>query len=198
MSRSTPKPKPQSGIAPTAFMGKQKKQRPATAKSGVKANATKKGKRGDKLTVKQEKFARAYVECGNASEAYRRAYNAKRMKPETINNNAHVLLKNNEIATMVAKLQERALQRHDVTVDSITLELEEALQLAKKIEQPATMVAAALAKAKLHGLVVDRKELSGKDGAPIQFETNEADDLDAARRVAIMLHQAGRADRAVH
>lgn len=37
-----------------------------------------------KLTIKQEAFARAYVETGNASEAYRRAYDAARMKPEVI------------------------------------------------------------------------------------------------------------------
>ena len=37
-----------------------------------------------KLTIKQEAFARAYVETGNASEAYRLAYDAARMKPEVI------------------------------------------------------------------------------------------------------------------
>ena len=37
-----------------------------------------------KLTAKQEAFARAYVETGNASEAYRRAYNAENMKQESI------------------------------------------------------------------------------------------------------------------
>ncbi|MGU9998175.1 terminase small subunit, partial [Bordetella avium] len=37
------------------------------------------------LTPKQEAFALAYVETGNASEAYRRAYSAERMKPETVN-----------------------------------------------------------------------------------------------------------------
>ena len=37
-----------------------------------------------KLTIKQEAFARAYVETGNASEAYRRAYNAENMKQESI------------------------------------------------------------------------------------------------------------------
>ena len=46
------------------------------------------------MTPKQENFARLYVETGNASEAYRRAYDTGRMKPETINNNAHMALKN--------------------------------------------------------------------------------------------------------
>jgi len=30
------------------------------------------------LTVKQEKFAHAYLECGNTSEAYRKAYDCKK------------------------------------------------------------------------------------------------------------------------
>ena len=37
-----------------------------------------------KLTPKQEKFAQVYVETSNASEAYRQAYDALKMKPETI------------------------------------------------------------------------------------------------------------------
>lgn len=41
------------------------------------------------LTIKQEKnFCLYHVETGNASEAYRRAYNTDGMKPETINRRA--------------------------------------------------------------------------------------------------------------
>ena len=35
------------------------------------------------LTPKQEAFCLAYMETGNASEAYRRAYDADNMKPAT-------------------------------------------------------------------------------------------------------------------
>jgi phage terminase small subunit len=31
----------------------------------------------DKLTPKQERFVQAYIETGNATEAYRQAYDAK-------------------------------------------------------------------------------------------------------------------------
>ena len=44
------------------------------------------------MTPKQEHFARLYVETGNASEAYRQAYNAENMKPETVTNEAYKLL----------------------------------------------------------------------------------------------------------
>lgn len=38
-----------------------------------------------KLSVKQENFCNYYIECGNASEAYRRAYSCSNMKDESIN-----------------------------------------------------------------------------------------------------------------
>lgn len=37
------------------------------------------------LTPKQETFCLAYIETGNASEAYRQAYDAENMKPDTVN-----------------------------------------------------------------------------------------------------------------
>ena len=52
----------------------------------------------NQLTPKQEKFAQVYVECGNASEAYRQAYNAENMQDdsnpnnEDINNNSYYIL----------------------------------------------------------------------------------------------------------
>ena len=49
------------------------------------------------LTLKQEKFINKYLECGNASEALRYAYDCSRMKEATINKRASELLKNGEI-----------------------------------------------------------------------------------------------------
>ena len=58
-----------------------------------------------RLTPKQEKFCLKYVETGNASEAYRQAYNARGMKPETVNRSAFELLENRKISARVAELQ---------------------------------------------------------------------------------------------
>lgn len=55
------------------------------------------------MTPKQEQFARLYVETGNASEAYRQAYNADNMKPETVTNEAYKLLQDHDISAMVDK-----------------------------------------------------------------------------------------------
>lgn len=61
-----------------------------------------------KLTPKQEAFCQAFIETGNASEAYRRAYNAEKMKAETINVKACELLKNGKVAVRVEQLQAKA------------------------------------------------------------------------------------------
>ncbi len=61
------------------------------------------------LTPKQEAFCLAYLKTGNASEAYRQAYSAKNMKPETINNKASALLKKGEIGARLEHLNKSAV-----------------------------------------------------------------------------------------
>lgn len=56
------------------------------------------------LTPKQENFCREYIKCGNASEAYRKAYNCQNMKPESINRKASELLDNVKITARVQEL----------------------------------------------------------------------------------------------
>lgn len=70
-----------------------------------------------KLTAKQEAFARAYVETGNGSEAYRRAYNAQNMKQETIAKKACGLLKQENVRGMVDQLREEAKRAFHVTTE---------------------------------------------------------------------------------
>ena len=50
------------------------------------------------LTEKQQRFTMHYVEHGNATRAYRDAYNAERMSDKTVNEAASRLLKNSKIA----------------------------------------------------------------------------------------------------
>ena len=61
---------------------------------------------GKGLTIKQEKFCTKYLECGNASEAYRYAYNTSRMSEDTICNSAYKLLQNGEITARIAYLKD--------------------------------------------------------------------------------------------
>lgn len=57
------------------------------------------------LNPKQERFTQLYVETGNASEAYRQAYNSK-AKPEVVNVKACELLKTGKISVRVRQLRE--------------------------------------------------------------------------------------------
>jgi phage terminase small subunit len=122
------------------------------------------------LTPKQEAFAQAYVETSNASEAYRRSYNAENMKPESIHVNACKLLGDAKVALRVEELREELRQKHRVTVDDILRELEEARTMAMTGERPQTaaMVAATMGKAKVLGLITDKAEVTGANGQPVQ------------------------------
>ncbi len=106
------------------------------------------------LTVKQEKFCQAYVETGNASEAYRMAYATDKMKATSINSKAYELLNNGEVTVRVAQLQQEHRTKHDITVSDLLKELEEARQKALSAETPqaSAAVAATMGKARLTGL----------------------------------------------
>ena len=109
------------------------------------------------MTPKQADFVRWYFELGNASEAYRRAYNSTG-KSNTLHRKANELLKHPLIKAEVQKMQQAASQRNDVTIDNVVDELEEARQVAKQSGNAAAMVSATLGKAKVLGLVVDKQE----------------------------------------
>lgn len=121
------------------------------------------------LTPKQEAFALAYVETGNASEAYRRSYNAEKMKPEVIAVKASELLAHGKVSVRVKELQADLAERHKLTVDDLLRELEEARTAALTAEtaQSSAAVAATMGKAKLLGLDKQVIEHTGKDGGPV-------------------------------
>ena len=113
------------------------------------------------LTIKQEKFCMVYVETGNASEAYRQAYNAKNMKEASINVNASKLLADAKVALRIKELKSGHAKRHELTIDDLVDELEEARQAALLAESPqsSAAVSATMGKAKLLGLVVDKSDV---------------------------------------
>lgn len=125
------------------------------------------------LTPKQEKFCQKYIELGNASQAYRLAYpSSQKWKENVVHSKASELLKNGKVLARVSELQEEHRERHDITVDSLTQMLIDDRQLAYQVGNPSAAVAAVNGIAKLHGLVIDKKSHTGKDGGPIQVEGN--------------------------
>lgn len=121
------------------------------------------------LTPKQEAFCLTYIETGNASEAYRKSYDCSKMANESVNRLAKKELDKIKIRSRVDELQNEHKQRHNLTVDDLLRELEEARTLAKAKENPAAMAQATMGKAKilgfdkqLHEVKADLRELPSK------------------------------------
>ena len=117
------------------------------------------------LTLKQEAFAKAYLETGNASAAYRRAYNAGNMKEESIWRKAKECMDNGKVAARINQLKGVHQKRHDITVDKLTFMTMAAYDLAmtEGVAAPSAAVKASEFLGKLHGLVVERREVTLKD-----------------------------------
>jgi phage terminase small subunit len=127
-------------------------------------------KRKRKFSDKMEKFCLAYVETANAAESYRIAYSTSNMAAATIGREGYKLLQLPQIQERLGELRERVMDRHQITVDSLLLELEEARKAALGAETPQTSaaVAATMGKAKLMGLDKKIVEISGKNGGDIK------------------------------
>lgn len=68
-------------------------------------------------------FAETYVQTGNASEAYRTAYDAERMKPASVEVAASQLLHNHKVTIRVRQLQAQVAEKHEITRDWIVSRL---------------------------------------------------------------------------
>lgn len=134
------------------------------------------------LTAKQEKFCRGVAKGLNYSDAYREAYNAGKMKPESVNRLATELMKNIKIASRVEELKQKAAEGIKYTVEDSFRKLSEiqALALARKrkfgIADPdlTNAIKAEELKGKLKGLYVEKREISGGlDLTPFKIDVVE-------------------------
>jgi phage terminase small subunit len=116
------------------------------------------------LTQKQEKAAQHFVEHGNKSDAYRHAYSTKNFTAKSINEKASQLFSLVKVKSRVKELQAATLKRHEITVDSLAAEYDEAKELALKIERPEAAIKAIDGKARITGhdkKVIDLKSSDG-------------------------------------
>ncbi len=75
------------------------------------------------LTIKQEKFCNKYLECGNASEAYRYAYNCLKMSDNSVWCNASQLLSDTKVIQRIKELQSSFQKRTEITKERVLNEL---------------------------------------------------------------------------
>jgi phage terminase small subunit len=116
------------------------------------------------LRPKHQRFVAEYLIDLNATQAAIRAGYSARTAGEI----GYELLKKPEIAAAVAKGQQKAIERCEVTRDTIARQLDDDRGLAHKVKQAGAAVSASVAKAKLFGLMREQLEHTGKDGGPIQ------------------------------
>lgn len=113
------------------------------------------------LTPKQENFCLAYLETGNASEAYRRSYNASRMKPEAVSVAAFRLTENAKITLRLAELRKPAVQRAQITLEGHLRDLMTLRNAAAEREQYSAAITAEVNRGKAAGIYVDKVDLTG-------------------------------------
>ena len=127
---------------------------------------------GQTLTPKQSAFAGFVAEGSNYTEAYRKAYNAKKMTSGAIHSEAHKLAKNEKVSIQIKGLKadkKTAIQSHQKVHKSWVLERlqEEALD----IENPAsTRVRALELLGKSSGLFDDSTTVTIESRTPEQIE----------------------------
>lgn len=152
----------------------------------AKTTKGKKAKPSDKLTEKQEAFSLAYMETGNAAEAYRRAYDVDpNARDSWLYVEATQLLDNPKIALRVKELQEQAARLSMYTMKSAFEEYEQARILAITKENPSAAISAVTGKVKLFGLDSPQKlALTDPEGKPVE---PAATDSELARAMAVLL-----------
>ena len=114
------------------------------------------------LTQKQENFCLAYIETGNASEAYRRAYNTVGASEKTIWEKASRLLKEGKVRARLEELRKPAAESAQITLSQHLSTLEELRELAKEEGKFGPAIQAEIARGKASGLYVERSQIDGE------------------------------------
>ncbi|MCD0280476.1 terminase small subunit [Xanthomonas melonis] len=136
------------------------------------------GRRGA-LTPKQQRFVAEYLKDQNAAQAaIRTGYSEKTAKQQ-----GSRLLTVPAIAAAVRAGQKRVAAKAEVTVDSLLAELEQARRLALKEKQASAAVTATLGKAKLAGLLVEKRHHTGAIGT---YDLSKITDHDLDRLEQIL------------
>ncbi len=119
--------------------------------------------KGDKLTMKMEAFCQEYIRNkGNASAAYRHAYNTTNMKePDSVNRKAFELMENVKISARLHDLKEAIATKNEITIEYIVDGLQKVLKKADDKDDITNYRGAYMDLAKLCGLIIDKQQVTG-------------------------------------
>lgn len=135
------------------------------------------------MTVKQEAFVLAYIQCGNATQAYREAgYQAANdktawEKASRLLNTDKVRARLEELRAPIAAAAGLTLERH---LNDLLLMREE----ARRDGRWSAAISAEVARGKAAGLYTERAEISGSVSVPTVIELTEPDYEEICRRVS--------------
>ena len=122
------------------------------------------------LTKKQEHFCIEVSSGKSKSEAYRIAYDAENMKPETINTKAYELSNNGHIAARISELLEPMINKAQITLLGQIERLNNILEKCEDSEKYSDAINALKEQNKLLGLYeVDNKQKTDTKPARITF-----------------------------
>ena len=122
------------------------------------------------LTIKQQKFAHAFIETGNAAEAYRRSYDCSNSAEKTILRRGQELSQNSVVKAYIDEQRSIIAKDNNVKVTDIIEELEQARELAININMPGAAISASMGKAKLLGFDKPKDSNSDESAEPVIIE----------------------------
>jgi len=126
------------------------------------------------LTANMEAFCVELARTGNASEAYRKAYSAERMKPETISRKAAELTANGKITARLAILRAEVRRASGITLNEHLTTLQELREEARKDRQFSAAITAEVSRGKVSGLYEGTAD-EGDAPAPVNVTVNIVD-----------------------
>lgn len=144
------------------------------------------------LTPKQEKFAQCVASGMNQSDAYRAAFNADRMKANSINVNASKMMADAKVALRVAELRVPIVERVGITLESHLADLQDLRDRARDAEQYSAAIAAEVARGKASGVHIERT------ASTVTVETEDESNAEAAARRLEMRAAERASSRATH
>lgn len=124
-----------------------------------------------KLTGKQEKFCQGIADGLSQADAYRAAYNAENMKPESVQVNASKLMADAKVAQRVADLKKRLENKALWTREMSVKALVEAYKVAREGKQSGAMTGAVKELNAMHGYNAPAKLDVTTNGESLNAET---------------------------